>query len=61
VVGVEGSLLDPRGISVILFSWGLGNASNNLENAYALLCGLSLAKEANINSLIVFGDSMVII
>jgi ribonuclease HI len=32
-----------------------------LDEAYALMFGLHLAKEANNNSLSIFGDSMVII
>jgi hypothetical protein len=32
-----------------------------LVEAYALLCGLSIAKEANIGALSIFGDPMIII
>jgi ribonuclease HI len=43
------------------FAWGLGIASNNIEKAYALMQGLRLAIEANIQSLIVVGDSKIVI
>jgi ribonuclease HI len=45
----------------LTFAWGLGIASNNLAEAYALMQGLRLAIEANIQSLIVVGDSKLII
>jgi ribonuclease HI len=46
---------------VIHYSWGLGAASNNIVEAYALLQGLSITKEWNITKLVVFGDSMMVV
>jgi ribonuclease HI len=44
-----------------MYAWGLGIASNNLMEAYALMQGLKLAIEANIHSLIIIGDSKLVI
>jgi ribonuclease HI len=55
------SLHDPRGTTIISYAWDLGNLSNNLAEAYALWCGLTITKEANIRSLSVFEDSMIIV
>jgi hypothetical protein len=41
----EGILYDPGGKKVATYAWGLGHASNNQTEAYALLHGLLLAKE----------------
>jgi ribonuclease HI len=46
---------------VATYAWGLGKASNNQVDTYALLCGILLAKEAKVKALIVIGDSMVVI
>jgi hypothetical protein len=56
-----GSLHDPRGTTILSFAWGLGQASNNLVEAYVSLCGLILTKEVNVRVLFVFGDLMIVI
>jgi ribonuclease HI len=61
VAEVGGSLHNLRGTSIISYSQGLDHLSNNLVEAYNLLCGLSIAKEENIRSISVFGDLMIII
>jgi ribonuclease HI len=61
VVGASGSLLDPGGNIVTHYSWGLRVTSNNTAEAYALLQGLSIAKERNVTKLVIFGDSMMVI
>jgi ribonuclease HI len=60
-VGAGGALHDLRGTLAISFAWGLSQLSNNLVEAYALLCGLTLAKEKNVRALSILGDSMIII
>ena len=40
---------------------GLGIMSNNMAEALALWKGLKLAHERNLNSLVVFGDSKLIL
>jgi ribonuclease HI len=45
----------------VSFSWGLGIDSNNMAEALALWQGLRLAVTRNIQNLVVFGDSRVII
>jgi len=58
---VWGSFHDFEGTTVLTYALGLGQATNNQGKAYALLHGLILVKEANIRTLIVFGDSMMVV
>lgn len=59
--GGGGILLGPSGMLEVSFSWGLGHDSNNMAEALALWQGLRLAATKNIQNLVVFGDSSVII
>ena len=43
------------------FSWGLGTKTNNMAKVFALLQGLSIAKNRRITNLIVLGDSRIVI
>jgi ribonuclease HI len=52
---------DPRGNQIVNYALGFGNVSNNLVEAYSLWCGLIIAKDEGIKSLIVFGDSLLVI
>jgi ribonuclease HI len=61
VVGAGASLFDPRGNTISYYAWGLGTATNNIVEAYALYEGLKLAKVCNISHIKVFGDSMMIV
>jgi hypothetical protein len=54
-------LYDLKETKVAYYAWGLGVAPNNLEKNYTLLKGLLLAKETKVRSLIVLGDSLVIV
>jgi ribonuclease HI len=58
---VGGVIICPRGNQVLSFHWNLGIAINNQVEAYALYQGLLLAKRRNIHSLLVIGDSNIII
>jgi ribonuclease HI len=61
-VGGEGEILYYRREKIIIsYAWGLRQVSNNQGEAYTLLCGILLAKEANIKALSIIGDSMVVI
>jgi len=60
VVVVGGSLFDLGGNIKTFYSWGLGSASNDIVEAYALFQGLKLAIEKKINKLTVFRDSMIV-
>lgn len=53
--------MDPGETLELSFEWGLGISSNNTTEAYALLQGLRSVKESKIQSLIVVGDSKLII
>ena len=44
-----------------IYAWGLGSMTNNMKEALALWQGLKQARERNLDSLVVFGDSNVII
>jgi len=46
---------------IVHYTWGLGKVSNNLAEAYFVWCGLSIAKGESIQSLTIFGDSMLVI
>lgn len=61
VVGAGGNLLDHRTNVVTHYVWGLGASSNNTVKGYALLKGLSIAKDRNITKIVVFGDSMLVV
>jgi ribonuclease HI len=56
-----GAILIPGGTMVLTYAWGLGIASNNLVETYALMQGIQLEIEANICSLIIIGDSKLVI
>lgn len=62
VWGREGASFHGRGENMIVdYTQGLRNISNNLTNAYSLWCGLSIAKGKDVRSLLVFGDSTLVI
>jgi len=56
-----GFLLDPSGMPVVSYSWGLDIETNNMAEELALLQGLSLAVSKSIQNLVVFRDSKIII
>jgi ribonuclease HI len=60
-VGGGGILLGRSGMLEVSYSWGLGLDSNNMAEALTLWQGLRLAVARNIQNLVVFGDSRVII
>jgi hypothetical protein len=47
--GVGGAIRNPRGQLMDTYSWNLGIVSNNVAEAYALLKGIQIAKERQIN------------
>lgn len=61
VAGSGGVLLSPGGSPEMRFHWGLGIETNNRAEALALWQGLTQAIKRNIPSLVVFGDSRIII
>jgi len=48
-------------IAILTYDSGLNIASNNVAEAYALMQGLKLVIDANIQSLIIVGDSRLVI
>jgi ribonuclease HI len=59
--GGGGVLLNPVGDLTLSYAWGLGQDTNNRAEALALWQGLVLARRKNLRSLVVFGDSRVIL
>ena len=59
--GGGGILLSSENSVLANYAWGLGIMSNNMAEALALWQGLKLAHERNLNSLVVFGDSKLIL
>lgn len=61
MASVGGAIWDPKGNLVNSFAWGLGQASNNQAEGYALYQGILLTNKDRINSLTIIGDSSTII
>jgi hypothetical protein len=61
VAGVRGSIHDLGGRHVDRYALGIGNVSKNIAEAYSFWCGHVIVKEEGIKSLIVLGDSMLVI
>eukprot|EP00253_Pinus_taeda_P013290 PITA_13290 len=59
--GAGGTIRDPQGKTIVTYEWGLGTMSNNKAEAYSLLLGTSIAKNLDIQNLLVLGDSAIII
>ena len=59
--GGGGVILDPGGKPILSYAWGLGHDSNNRAEALSLWKGLKLSHSNKITSLLVFGDSLIII
>jgi ribonuclease HI len=56
-----GVLFEPGGKIILNYYWNLGKDTNNKAKAYALLKGLQLANQRQIQSLNIVGDSKTII
>jgi ribonuclease HI len=56
-----GTIHDPRGNHIVNYALGLGNVSNDLAEDYSLWCGLVIANVERIKTLILFGDSLLVI
>ena len=61
LAGGGGVLLSDENTILATYAWGLGTMSNNKAEALALWQGLRQAQERNLDSLVVFGDSKLII
>ena len=59
--GGGGILLSNENFVLANYAWGLGTMSNNMAEALALWQGLKLGQEQNLKSLVVFGDSKLIL
>ena len=56
-----GVMFSPRGQRLLTYSWNLGITTNNLAEAYAIIKGAQIAKDRQINHLIILGVSKTII
>ena len=54
-------MLDPDGKENVTYEWGLGQISNNKEEAYILLMGTRIIKKRQIQNPIIIGDLAIII
>jgi ribonuclease HI len=45
----------------LYYTWGHGNVSNNILQAYSLSKGLDITKEEGLKTLIILGDSILVI
>ena len=61
VAGAGGILVDPGGQVEHRFAWGLGPRTNNEAEWMALLQGLHLIRNKNLQKVLVFGDSRHVI
>jgi ribonuclease HI len=59
--GVGGIPLDIGGNQIASYAWGLGEVSNNMVDAYFLWKGLDINKGEGLKSIIILGDSMLVI
>jgi ribonuclease HI len=50
VAGAGGVIYDSEGKKIVEYSWGLGKATNNIEDILAVYMGLNLAQEEHSNS-----------
>lgn len=57
----QGVIIDPGGTTEAWFAWGLGIASNNKAETYALWQGLNIANSIGMHSIKVIRDSRMII
>jgi len=61
VAGAKGIILDPKGKQALTYEWGLGIATNNQAEAYALLQKMYSINAVRARTLIFIGDSIIII
>jgi ribonuclease HI len=54
-------LLEPGGNTTDSYTWGQGNVSNNVVEAYALWEGVCIAKDQNVAKMVVLGDFMMVV
>jgi len=58
---VGGTICGHGGNPLIQYSWGLGNVTNNIVEAYALWQGINLAKASGFWKITIFRDYMIVI
>lgn len=61
MAGAGGLICNGNGDVLIEYEWGLGHASNNRAEAFALLQGLLQLQKLGISKAIIIGDSAIII
>jgi ribonuclease HI len=61
VAGAGGVIYDSDGQKVVDFSWGLGKNTNNRAETLAVYMGLKIAHSRSIQTLVVLGDSEIVI
>ena len=61
IAGASGVIFDSKGNKIKEYSWGIGKKTNNCIEWLALIKGLELARNIDIQELVVFGDSMMVV
>lgn len=59
--GAGGVIKDLQGKTIVTYEWGLGTMSNNKAEAYSLLLGTSIARNLDLQNLLIMGNSAIII
>ena len=53
--------MNEHGCILASFEWGLGSLSNNRAEAYTLFKGLQIIKNLNLQNVMIFSDSAIIV
>jgi ribonuclease HI len=61
VTGGGGVIFDPAEFRELVYSWGLGEETNNIAEALSLWQGLIQARKLAIQDIVVIGDSRILI
>lgn len=61
MAGAGAVLLDSEGNKLTDYAWGIGRQTNNDAEWLALIKGIDIAKENNVQDLVAIGDSLLVI
>ena len=62
MAGAEGGVFfESKGNKLKEYAWGIGRKTNNGAEWLALIKGMELARNVNIEELVVFGDSIMVV
>ena len=61
IAGAGGVIFDYKGSKQKEYAWGIGRATNNGAEWYALIKGLELAREMGIEEMDIIGYSLIVV